>query len=337
MQAIVFQKPHSLAIETVADPAPQADEVVIRVARAGICGTDLHIYRNEYFSDFPLIPGHEFCGEVVEVGGKVQSLRVGRRVAVDPNLYCNRCVFCRQQHNNHCLNWQGVGITRPGAFAQYVAVPENACYPLPESLTDLQAAFIEPLSCVIHALNRLRVWPGDDALIFGAGPMGLVLIQALRHSGAARIVVVEKQPPRLELARHMGAATAVPADAELERALRELAPHGFAVVVDATGVPEVIESAFRFLKPRGQFLQFGVAPMDAHIRLSPYQVFKNDWTILGSFALCYTFQRAIEWLAGGIVEIEPIISHTVPLQAFPDVFAQFARGEILKVHVLPEA
>ena len=102
---------------------------------------------------------------------------------MDPNLYCGECYFCRQEQSNHCLNWQGVGITRPGGFAEYVAVPARACYQVPPEITDTQAAFVEPLSCVIHALKRLRVWPGDEVLIFGAGPMGLLLVQALRRSG----------------------------------------------------------------------------------------------------------------------------------------------------------
>jgi len=144
----------------------------VQVGATGICGTDLHIYRNEYMSDFPVIPGHEFGGVIVEAGKDVTDFRVGERVAVDPNLYCGHCYFCRNEQSNHCLNWQGVGITRPGSFAQYVAAPARAAYRLPESLTDAQAAFIEPVSCVAHAMKRLRVWPADEVLIFGAGPWG---------------------------------------------------------------------------------------------------------------------------------------------------------------------
>jgi threonine dehydrogenase-like Zn-dependent dehydrogenase len=127
MRAVVFPAPESVAVEHVDDPVCAPDEVIVQVSLAGICGTDLHIYRNEYMSNFPLIPGHEFGGVVAEVGRRVQDLRRGDRVAVDPNLYCNSCDFCRDQQNNHCLNWQGVGITRPGGFAEYVAVPARAC------------------------------------------------------------------------------------------------------------------------------------------------------------------------------------------------------------------
>jgi 2-desacetyl-2-hydroxyethyl bacteriochlorophyllide A dehydrogenase len=335
MKAVIFPAPHEISIEEVADPRCEADEVVVQVAQAGICGTDLHLYRNEYPGSFPLIAGHEFTGWIVDVGKDVSPFHRGDRVSVDPNLYCGECHFCRQQQANHCLNWQGVGITRPGAFAEFVAVPARACYPIPDNLTDTEAAFIEPLSCVIHALNRLRVWPGDAVLIFGAGPMGLLLVQALHHSGGSQVVVVEKETHRRELARQMGATAALAADPVEMQRLRDLAPYGFAVVIDATGSPEVIEKALGYLAPRGQYLQFGVAPQGSTVQWSPYEVFRKDLTIIGSFALCYTFQPAIAWLANRVVNVKPLVSHTLPLTEFPRGFQAFADGQTLKVHLRP--
>ena len=332
MQAILFPAAETIAVERVPDPTPAADEVVVQVAACGICGTDVHIYRNEYMSTFPLIPGHEFSGKVVAVGKAVTDVKLGERVAVDPNLYCGHCDFCRNEQANHCRNWQGVGITRAGGFAEYVAAPARACYRLPDHLTTAQAAFIEPLACVIHALKRIRVWPGAQALIFGAGPMGLLLLQALRHSGAAQVVMVEKQPARLALATQLG-GLAVPVDGQQAEALRAQAPDGFDLVVDATGVPAVIEQAFTYVRPRGQYLQFGVTPMDATIRLRPYDLFRNDWTVIGSFALCYTFLPAIAWLANGVVDVLPLVSHTVPMTEFAPAFHAFAGGQTLKVHI----
>lgn len=335
MQAVVFPKPETALVEQVPEPTCAEDEVIVQVAACGVCGTDLHIYRNEYMARLPLIPGHELAGVIIEVGKAVADFRRGDRVAVDPNLYCGRCYFCRNQQANHCLNWQGIGITRSGGFAEYVAAPARACYRLPDNLTDGEAAFIEPLSCVVHALNRLRVYPADEVLIFGAGPMGLLLVQALRHSGASQVVVVEKQPERLALARQLGAAAAVPAGEGQAEALHARAPYGFAIVIDATGVPAVIEQSFGFLKPRGQFLQFGVAAANATVKLRPYDIFHHDWTILGSFALCYTFQQAIAWLTHGVVNVKPLISHTVPLSDFPIVFQSFMAGQTLKVQLRP--
>lgn len=337
MQAVVFPAPETISVEQVADPTCKPDEVIVQVAASGLCGTDLHIYRNEYMSAFPVIPGHEFAGVVAEVGKEVTDVKPGDRVTADPNLYCGHCYFCRNEQANHCLNWQGIGITRPGSFAEYVAVPARACYRVPDSLNDAQAAFVEPLSCVIHALKRLRIWPGDEILIFGAGPMGLLLVQALRHSGASQVAVVEKQPDRLALASQLGAGAAITAGPDQPQVLRELAPYGFAVVIDATGVPAVIEQAFNYLKPRGQFLQFGVAPNHARVSLSPYDIFRHDWTIVGSFALCYTFQPAIAWLAEGVVDVEPLISHKMPLADFPTALQEFAAGKTMKVHLRPNS
>lgn len=332
MQAILFPAAETIAVEQVPDPTPAADEVVVQVAACGICGTDVHIYRNEYMSTFPLIPGHEFSGKVVAVGKAVTDVKLGDRVAVDPNLYCGHCEFCRNEQANHCRNWQGIGITRAGGFAEYVAAPARACYHLPDHLTNAQAAFIEPLACVIHALKRIRVWPGAQVLIFGAGPMGLLLLQALRHSGAAQVVIAEKQPARLALATQLG-ALAMPVDGQQAEALRAIAPYGFDLVVDATGVPAVIEQAFSYVRPRGQYLQFGVTPMDATIRLRPYDLFRNDWTVIGSFALCYTFLPAIAWLANGVVDVAQLVSHTVPMAEFAPAFHAFAGGQTLKVQV----
>ena len=332
MHAVVFPAPERVSVERVPDPAPGRDEVVVEVATSGLCGTDLHIYRNEYMSDFPVIPGHEFGGVIVEVGQDVTDCRPGDRVAVDPNLYCGHCYFCRNEQANHCLNWQGIGVTRPGGMAEYVAAPARACYRLPDRLSDAQAAFVEPVACVVHGLGRIRIAPGDEVLIFGAGPMGLLLVQALRHMGASLVVVVEKQPERLALAGQLGASATVLPGPEQGEALRELAPYGFGVVVDATGVPAVIEQAFQYLKPRGQYLQFGVAPRDARISVNPYDLFRHDWTMAGSFALCYTFQPAIAWLSSGIVQVEPLISHTLPLSEFPAALEAFAAGQTMKVH-----
>ncbi|RME63475.1 MAG: alcohol dehydrogenase, partial [Caldilineae bacterium] len=245
MKAVVFPGPEAIRVEQVEDPACGPDEVIVQVSRAGICGTDIHIYRNEYMSHFPLIPGHEFGGVVVEVGDQVKTgVKVGDRVAVDPNLYCGYCEFCRREQSNHCLNLGVVGVNRAGAFAEYVAAPARACYRVPDSLDDGQMAFIEPLACVVYGMKRLQVPPAEAVLLFGVGPIGLLLLQSLRHRGAGPLVVVDKQPDRLALAAQMGATVTLEAGPDLAERLRELQPHGFGVVVDATGVPAVIESAF---------------------------------------------------------------------------------------------
>jgi len=333
MKAVVFPSASQIEIQQVADPRCGEEEVIVEVISTGICGTDIHIYRNEYMSTFPLIPGHEFHGRVVEVGKQVTTLRVGDHVAVDPNLYCGKCSRCRNKQFVQCLNLSVVGVTRDGAFAEYIAVPEKACYALPDGMTNQQAAFVEPLACVVYAMQRLRVYPASRVLIVGAGPMGLLLTQTLRHNGASFIAVTEKQPQRLQLALEMGVNAIVSADAEQDQHLAEVSADGFDLVIDATGVPSVIAKSFDYLKAGGQFLQFGVAPMGAKIEIEPYKIFRYDWTILGSFALSYTFQPAIDWLASGAVDVSKLVSHTVPMRQFSEAFNLFSAGQTLKVHI----
>ncbi|MGC3945404.1 MAG: DUF2959 family protein [Chryseolinea sp.] len=165
MRAVIFPSPEQITVSDVGEPTCAPDEVIVKIARAGLCGTDVHIWRNEYLSKFPLVPGHEFVGEVVEVGRDVDFVKTGVHVAVDPNIDCGHCDFCRRRQNNQCKNWQGVGITRQGGFAQYVAAPARLAYPVPDDIDDAQAAFIEPLSCVVHAMQRLPMEPGDDVLL----------------------------------------------------------------------------------------------------------------------------------------------------------------------------
>lgn len=335
MNAVVFPAAGRIEVGSVPDPECGRDEVVVRVARAGLCGTDIHIHRNEYLSPFPLIPGHEFAGEVVEIGQDVRHLQVGDRVAVDPNIDCLACEFCRRQQNNHCSNWAGIGITRPGAFAQFVAAPARLAYKLPATIDDAQAAFIEPVSCVVHAMNRLPFSAGDTVLLFGAGPIGLVLMQMLKLRGASTLVVVDRQAHRLALASQLGATHALLADESLDEALKTIAPAGFAIVADATGAAAVIQRAFDYLRPCGAYLQFGVSPKDKTITLSPFRIFKHDWTIIGTFALRYTFEPAIALLGSRAIDIAPLISDVLPLQQFEQGFAAFEKGQSLKVQYTP--
>jgi 2-desacetyl-2-hydroxyethyl bacteriochlorophyllide A dehydrogenase len=333
MQAVVIEAPHRLSIKEVAGPEVGPHEVLVAVKACGLCGTDQHIYEGAYLSNYPVIPGHEFSGVVEEVGSEVTTFQVGARVTVDPNVFCGGCYFCRLQKGMHCQNWEGIGVTRNGGFAEYAVAPVRNVYPIPDEITFEEAAFVEPLSCVVYAMQRLRVWPGDEVLIFGSGPMGLLLLQALRHSGASRVVVVDLKENRLKLAKELGAWATVVAGPDQDEALRDLAPFGFAVVVDATGVPEVVERAFQYLKPTGQMLMFGVNPPEARISLSPFDIFKNDWHILGTYALCYTFYPAIALLEGGVVDVMPLLSHSLPLARFEEALEMAQAGETMKIQL----
>jgi D-arabinitol dehydrogenase (NADP+) len=312
MKATVIDAPGSAVYRQVPAPVPGASEVLIRVAAAGLCGTDLHIYRGEYEAHYPVIPGHEFAGTIAALGEGVEDLSLGQRVAADPNVFCGHCTYCRREMHNQCLNLRAIGVTTDGAFAEYVVAPRSVVYPIGD-LPFEQAAFIEPLSCVVYAMQRARPNPGDRVLLFGAGPMGCLLAQMLARSGAAQLVVVDRVPDRLALAESLGAGDTVLAGPGQDARLRALAPGGYDFVIDATGVPAVVEGAFSYLAPRATMFMFGVSPAGARISIEPYQVFRNDWRIVGSFALCYTFQESIRLLQQGVVQVEPLISHRLSL------------------------
>jgi D-arabinitol dehydrogenase (NADP+) len=300
-------------------PLLGADDVLIQVHAAGICGTDIHILKGEYEAEYPLIHGHEFSGVVAGVGERVTRFDVGDRVTADPNIPCNRCPACQRNEPNQCHNLAAVGVTRDGAFAEYVAVPEGNVFPI-GNISFAAAAMVEPLACVAWGLERVRIPPGASVLILGAGPMGCLLAQAIRHSCAAKVVVSDTVPHRLALVAELGATETVLADDRQAKRLKAIEPAGFEMVVDATGIPQVLESAFDYLRPRGTLWVFGVTPRGSRISFMPYEVFRKDLTIVGSFAVNRTFQASIAMIEGGMVKVEPLISHRLPLEDFAKGF-----------------
>ncbi len=334
MRAAVWQRPRELRVEERPDPEPAADEIVVRVGACGMCGTDVHIAEGEFPpTSYPIIPGHEFAGEVVAVGGEVEDLHVGAQVAVDPSLFCGRCDFCRVQRGNLCRNWNAIGDTVDGAFAELVKAPARNAYELPEGTSARTGALVEPLACAVHGVRRLDPQPGDSVLVTGAGTMGLLLLQLLKQGGAAGVTVVDRNERRLELARSLGAT-------EVETDLRGLAndhPDGFDCVVDATGVPAVIQLGLDAVRRGGKLMVFGVAPEEARVEVSPFRIYNDEVTLIGSMAVLYTFVQAIELVRSGSVETEPLLTHTFPLDGFEDALAAMRAGEGLKVQVLPNS
>ena len=338
MRAACYDRPFEVSVRDVPRPKAGPGEVVIRVEAAGICGTDLHLFQGEFEPRFPLIPGHEFAGVVVETGPGVTTCAPGDRVAVDPNLYCEQCYFCRRDMQNHCENWQALGVTLPGGFAEYAAAPERSVYSI-GPLSFAQGAFIEPLACVVHGQERARLRLGDSVLIFGAGPIGLLHLQLAKAAGAAKVTVVDLRNERLELARRLGAADAVSATdrGACDASLRAISRYGFDLVIDATGVPRVVEEAISYVKNGGTLLVFGVCPNHAEIKLSPYEIYRRDLRIVGAFALRKSFEAARNLLEAGIVKVEPLVGRTVNLTDFPAALEMFRRGIApMKVHVDPQ-
>jgi NADPH2:quinone reductase len=314
------------------DPEPGPGEIVVRVGACGMCGTDVHIAEGEFPpTPYPIVPGHEFAGEVVSVGDDVQDIAEGMHVAVDPSLFCGHCDYCRVQRGNLCRNWNAIGDTVDGAFAELVKAPARNAYELPEGTSLRAGALVEPLACAVHGVRRLDPAPGDSVLIAGAGTMGLLLLQLLRHGGAANVTVVDRNERRLELARSLG-ASAIETDIA---AFARNGSDGFDCVVDATGVPAVIQQALDAVRRGGKLMVFGVAPAEARVEISPFRIYNDEITVVGSMAVLYTFVQAIELLRAGAVETEPLLTHTFPLDEFEAALDAMRAGEGLKIQVLP--
>lgn len=341
MRAVVIDAPGSIRVDSMPDPTPRPDEVLVRVGACGICGTDLHIIDGDSpLARYPIIPGHEFAGEVVALGSDITqkngngetSITVGSRIAIEPNLYCGQCEFCRTGHENLCLNYAAIGVTTAGALAQYVSVPVGKAYVLPDTISLREAALIEPVSCAVHGMHSLNPRSGDTFLIVGAGTMGLLLLQLAVRGGASRIVMVDLNAQRLACAEMLGATRTYNS---VKRALQD-EPLGFSCVIDATGVPAVIENAFTAVKRGGKLMVFGVAPNDARISLSPFRIYNDEITIIGSMAVLFSFQAALDLISAGVINTEAMLTTALPLEDFPRALNMVRYGEGIKTQILPD-
>jgi 2-desacetyl-2-hydroxyethyl bacteriochlorophyllide A dehydrogenase len=330
MRAVIWEAPGQLKVTEAADPVPRHGELVIQVGACGICGTDVHIADGEFPpTPYPIIPGHEFAGRVVARGDGVPGdWRDGDRVAVDPSLFCGHCPACRGGRGNLCANWNAIGDTVNGAFAEYVAVPAVNAYRIPDSVDDAQGALIEPLSCAVHGLRRIGPVIGQDVLLTGAGTMGLLLLQLLSNAGARSVSVVDRKASRLAAAKKVGADSVADDVAALGR-------RSFGVAVDATGAPPAIEACFGALDRGGRLLIFGVTSGDATVSLSPFRIYNDEITVLGSMAVLNSFGAAADLMAAGAIDTAPLLGTPFTLAEFPEALASVRAGEGIKVQVAP--
>jgi len=334
MLKATFTAPYEIASEDAPMPAPAPGEALVQVAACGICGTDLKINEGHYLGRLPITPGHEFTGEIVALGHGVTGVAAGDRVAINPNLPCRRCVFCRRGAVHLCMNSQAVGVTRAGGFAEFCAVPAELLVPVPEGLPLNLAAMMEPTSCCLHGMDLAGVRPGDDVLLLGGGSIGLILLQLARAAGATFTAVSEPRPEKRALARSLGADAAVEPGAAAELAA-SLPGGGAQVVIECVGAAPAAEQALGLVRAGGTVLFFGVSPPEAKIPVEPYVIFHQELTIRGCYTNPFTDTRALALLSSRRVLVEPLISHTYPIEQVAEGLAAVRRGETVKAQVAP--
>lgn len=329
MKAVVYDAPRTFEIRDIPLPQPAPGELRIKVNQVGICGTDLHIHEGEFQAKFPLIPGHELVGWVDALGEGVEGFAIGEQVTVNPNLHCGYCEACRAGRLILCANLKGFGSNFPGFFAEYTTAPAPLVFSA-EGIHPDAAVFTEPLSCACHGLDRLEVRPGSSALVLGSGPTGLLLAQLIRIGGASRVTVAAPKQFKLDVARGLGIDATVllardDAAGNLAR-LKEASPggRGYDVVVEATGSPEVGNLCVPLTADGGTVLVYGVTKGSDLVSYHPFDVFRREITIRGSFAEVTSFGTALAYLRSGRVSTQGIISHRFPLDSYATALSTLA-------------
>lgn len=342
MRAAVLRGPRKLGVETVPVPVAGPGEVAVRVAAAGICGTDYRIWTGERTVRYPLTPGHEFVGEVAGVGAGVSRLAMGDRVAVEPNWGCGRCDLCGEGSGNLCLERTAVGIDRAGGFAELAVLPERVCWVAPAGLEDERLLFTEPLAVVVRAVGRGGPRAGETAAVLGAGTLGLLALQLLRARGC-RVLMVGRTGRRLGLARELGADATVATeegggDAAVRAARALSGRDGVDLVIETAGTAAAIELALGqggFVRPGGRIVLTGLPHDPATVQF--FWLVRREIEVRGSMIYQREFGEAIALLAEGGIEVAPLLTHRFPLEAIEEALLAHRGPAAIKVAVFPGA
>jgi len=347
MLAAVYHGPNDLRIEEVPVPEISPDEVLVKVLNASICGTDLRIFHGAHRKYPPgtvRIPGHETVSQIAEIGANVKGLDINQRVFIAPNMGCGHCAQCVSGNNNLCADYQAIGITLDGAFAQYMRVPAAAILqgnlmPIREEIDPVVAALIEPFACVVRGQNPLHIQPGDAVLVMGAGPIGIMHLLLARLRGAAKVLVSDLIPERLARARSLGADRTI--DLNNEDQAKVLAAEtgglGADAIIVAAPAHAAQEASLHLAAYRGRINFFGGLPKDhSNINFDSNLVHYKELIITGTTA-CSTqdCRQAAEIVNSGRVDLSPLISATFPLKDTLQAFAEAGDRKALKVVIKP--
>lgn len=325
MKAAVYHGPGDLRVEEVPVRKLKDNEVKIQVKYCGICGTDIHIFHGDGgCCDVtpPLVPGHEFSGVVAEVGAGVKTVKVGDRVTGDPNDMCGECYFCKNGMQHFCKNNIGIGTTVDGGFAEYVIMREKQVYKVSDELSFIEAAMAEPISCCLHGIDLCNIKAGDTVLVMGGGPIGMIMMQLAKNAGASKVIMSEPVEEKREQALKLGATKTIdPLHEDVEAVLAEYCEN-VNVVIECVGNVHTQADAVRFAGKGATIMYFGLAAPEESFPIRPDDIFKKELHITSSYINPYSFERAIQILESGTVELESLITNVVPLDNIADVFTK---------------
>lgn len=323
----IWDGPGSIVLESRPEPVAGPGEISVRVGASGLCGTDIHIVDGEYpDARQRVILGHEFAGTIVDVGPGVVHLAPGERVAIDPNIPCGSCSSCHAGRPHLCERPDAIGSRRDGGLAEFIVTPAIQAHRVPNGLPLVAASLAEPLACVLHAVDRANLYPGATALVIGAGPIGLLTASVVKAAGATTVFVSEQDPHRRERIHAFGVEPLTP----------EVVPPGeFDVVLECAGSVAAMRAALSAVRAGGTVAWVGVAAPQAELTLRPYDLFRRELTIVGSYTNPFTMDRALALLASGHINWEAIITHRYPLRQLDEAWATHRASAGLKVCVLP--
>jgi L-iditol 2-dehydrogenase len=334
MKQVELYAPLDVRIIESKKPSPKPDEILVAVARVGICGSDLHAYHGRHpFIELPIVPGHEFAGTVAETGANVHGFAPGQRVTLEPSLVCGECYNCRHGRYNICEKLQVVGCQTSGAMSEYLAVPASKTMSLPDNVTWDQAVMVEPLAVGVHAVRVARVQAGTNVLILGAGTIGLMVLQAAKALGAGQVMITDLIQDRLDLATNLGADHAVnPSRTDLTQALEAaFGPQRADVILECVGIAATARDAVRVARKGTRIVLVGVFEEEVLVNLGLVQ--DRELELVGT--LMYVeddFPTALELVRAGQVKVESLITHHFPLGQAAEGFAVAdSRGTALKV------
>lgn len=342
MKALLLSSYRHLELADLPTPQPRADEVLIRVAACGICGSDVHGYDGSSGRRIPpLVMGHEAAGTIESVGSAVKNFEPGDRVTLDSTVYCGECSNCRRGDINLCDRRQVLGVScgdyrRAGAFAEFVAVPARILHRLPENLPFAEAAMLEAVAVAIHAVNLAEISASTTALVIGAGTIGILTLQALRAAGCSRIFVTDVDAGRLDMARELGANEILLSDESLNSKLLQLTDgEGVDIALEAVGRNETVAAAIDSVRKGGGVVLIGnITP---NVNLPLQKVVSRQIRLQGSCASAGEYPQAIRWMASGAIRVKPLITAVAPLEEGAQWFERLYAREpnLLKVVLTP--